>query len=71
MPRFDLYQVAVGWSITPFSLQQGPVWGEPFPVAAALDDDLVAGIGQAVQGTIAEDGVIEEFQAILPRHGCW
>ena len=26
------------------------MWREPFPVAGAFDDDLVAGVGQAIQG---------------------
>ena len=34
--------------------------GQPFPVAGALDDDLVAGVGQPVQGAVAQDGVVEE-----------
>ena len=38
------------------------MWGQPFPVAGALDDDLVAGVGQAVQGAVAEDGIIEEAE---------
>ena len=41
--------------------------GEPFPVAAALDDDLVAGVGQAVEGAVTEDGVLEESQPLV--HG--
>ena len=36
--------------------------GQPFPVAGALDDDLVAGVGQAVQGAVAQDGVIQEAE---------
>jgi len=30
------------------------VWGEPLPVTGTFDDDLVAGIGQAVQGAVAQ-----------------
>ncbi len=37
------------------------------PVAAAFDDDLVAGVGQPVQGAIAQDGVVEETQPFV--HG--
>ena len=33
---------------------------QPFPVDLALDDYLVAGVGQLVQGAIAQDGVVEE-----------
>ena len=36
--------------------------GQPFPVAGALDDDLVAGVGQPVQGAVAEDGIVEEAE---------
>ena len=43
------------------------MWGEPFPVAAALNDDLVAGVGQPVQGAVAQDGVVEETQPFV--HG--
>ena len=38
-----------------------------FPVAGALDDDLVTGVGQAVQGAVAEDGIIEETEPLV--HG--
>jgi len=31
-------------------------------VASTLDDDLVTGVGQAVQGAVAQDGVVT-FQA--------
>ena len=37
------------------------------PIAGSLYDDLVAGIGQSVQGTIAEDGVIKESQPLFYR----
>ena len=40
---------------------------EFFPVAVSLDDDLVAGVGQAVQGTVAQDWVIKEAEPFL--HG--
>ena len=47
------------------------MWGQPFPVAGALDDDLVAGVGQAVQGAIAEDGIVEEAEPFFDGPGCW
>ncbi len=50
---FDQYQVMVCWSRTSFGFQQGAVGGEPFPVTGTLDDDLVAGVGQMVQGAVA------------------
>ena len=31
------------------------MWGEPFPVAAAFDDDLVAGVGQPVKSAIGKN----------------
>ena len=34
--------------------------GESLPIAASLDDDLVSGIGEAVQGAVAQDGIVEE-----------
>ena len=43
------------------------MWREPFPVAGAFDDDLVAGVGQPIQGAVAQDGVIEETQPFV--HG--
>ena len=43
------------------------MWREPFPVAGAFDDDLVAGVGQAIQRAVAEDGVIEEAEPFV--HG--
>ena len=33
---------------------------EPFTIAGSLNDELVAGVGQSVQGTVAEDGVVEQ-----------
>ena len=41
--------------------------GQTFPVAGALDDDLVAGVGQAVQGAVAQDGVVKEAEPFV--HG--
>ena len=56
-------------SITSFPAcaQQGTVRRLALPVAAAFDDDLVAGVGQPVQGAVAQDGVVEETQPFL--HG--
>ena len=39
----------------------------PLPVAAALDDDLVAGVGQAIKGAVAQYGILEETQPLV--HG--
>ena len=41
--------------------------GQPFPVAGAFDDDLVAGVGQPDEGAVAEDGVLEQAQPLV--HG--
>lgn len=41
--------------------------GEPFAIAGTLDDDPVAGVGQQVQGAVAEKWVVEETEPIL--HG--
>ncbi len=41
--------------------------GKPFTVATALDDDLVAGVGQAVESAVPKYGVIEESQSLV--HG--
>ena len=41
------------------------MWRESFPVAGAFDDDLVAGVGQAIQRAVAQDGVIEETQPFV------
>ena len=41
--------------------------GEPFAVAGALDDDLVAGVGQVIEGAAAENGVLEQAQPLV--HG--
>ena len=34
-------------------------------VAGPLDDDLVTGVGQAVQGAVAQSGIIEEAEPFL------
>ena len=41
------------------------MWRESFPVSGAFDDDLVAGVGQAIQHAVAQDGVIEETQPFV------
>ena len=41
--------------------------GQFLSVAGPLDDDLVAGVGQPVQGAVAEDGVIEEAEPLFHR----
>ena len=41
--------------------------GTAFPGSWALDDDLVAGIGQPVQGAVAQDGVVKDAEPFL--HG--
>ena len=40
---------------------------ELLPIAVSLDNDLVAGVGQPVQGDVAEDEVVEETEPFL--HG--
>ena len=40
---------------------------EPFLIASALDNYLVAGVGQLVEGAATEDGVVEEASHLL--HG--
>ena len=39
--------------------------GQSFPVARSLDDYLVAGVGQLVQGAVAQDGIVEEAQPFV------
>ena len=41
--------------------------GKSFPVAGALDDYLVAGVGQTVEGAVPQDGVVEEVSARYER----
>ena len=38
---------------------------EPLAVAVAFDNDLVAGVGEAVEGAVAEDGILEEAEPLL------
>ena len=63
---FDQWQFVGYRSITPFA-QQGAVRRKSFPVAGAFDGDLVAGVGQAFEGAVAEDGVVKEAQTFI--HG--
>ena len=62
-----MYQVAVRESITSPVAQEFPVGGQFLSVGGPLDDDLVAGVGQPVQGAVAEDGIVEETEPFL--HG--
>ena len=39
--------------------------GEPLSVALAFDDDLIAGVGEPVEGAVAEDGIVEEAEPLL------
>jgi len=41
------------------------MWRESFTVAGTLDDNLVAGISQTVQGAIAQDRVIKQSQPLF------
>ena len=63
----DYYQDDVVWSITSLGASEGAVWRKPLPVAGAFDDDLVAGVGQTVQGAVAQDGVVKEAEPLV--HG--
>ena len=45
------------------------MWGQSLTVTGALDDDLVAGIGQAVQGAVTQDGVVKESQSLISIAG--
>ena len=38
---------------------------ESFSIAGAFDDDLVAGVGQPVEGAAAEDGVVKETEPLV------
>ena len=40
---------------------------QALPVALALYDDLVAGVGEPVESAIAQDGIIEEAQPLVDR----
>ena len=65
MGKLDFYQVSGEGSITSLVAQEFPVGRELFPVAVSLDNDLVAGVGQPVQGDVAEDEVVEETQPLV------
>ena len=41
------------------------MWRESFAVAGTLDDDLVAGVGQTVQGTVAQDRIVEQAEPFI------
>src|SRR5262249_41062288 len=43
------------------------VGGEALAVAGPLDDDLVAGVGQAVQGSVPQDRVGEQREPFVHR----
>ena len=43
------------------------MWQQAFTIAGALDDDLVAGAGQAVQGAVVQDGIVGEAGSFV--HG--
>ena len=49
----------------PSALEQGTVRREPPSVALALDHDLVARVGEPVQGAVAGDRVVEEAEPLL------
>ena len=42
-----------------------PVGRQFLSVASPLNDDLETGIGQAVQGAVAQDGIIKESEPFL------
>ena len=66
---FQYYQVAGCRSITSFPgcADQRAVRRLALPVALALDDDLVAGVGQPVESTVAEYGIVEEAEPFVHR----
>ena len=41
------------------------MWRQALPVAVALDDDLVAGVGEPVEGAVAQDGIVEEPELLI------
>ena len=57
---FDYYRLTVCRSITSMGAQKGAVCRQSFTIAGSLDYDLVAGVGQAIQGAIAKDGVVKD-----------
>ena len=36
-------------------------------VAGSFNDDLVAGVGQPIQGAVSKDGIVEEAEPLLHR----
>ena len=60
----DLYQVSAEGSITSLVTQQLQLGRQIFSVAGPLNSDLVAGIGQAVQGAVDEYEVVEETEQL-------
>ena len=63
----DFYQVSVEGSMISFAADQLPMGRQFLSVAGPLDDDLVAGVGQAVQRTVSKDGVVEEAEPLFHR----
>ena len=61
----DSYQVMAEGSTTSFVAQEFPVERQILSVAGPLDDDLEAGVGQVIQGTVPEDGVVKEAEPFL------
>ena len=47
------------------SVEQDPVRGQALAVAGAFYDDLVAGVGEPVEGAVAQDGVVEETEYVV------
>ena len=40
---------------------------QAFPVALALDGYLIAGVGQPIEGAVAQNGILEEAQPFVHR----
>ena len=43
------------------------MWGKPFPVAGALDNHPVIGVGQPVESAVAQYGTLEQPQPFVHR----
>ena len=39
--------------------------GQALAVAGAFYDDLVAGVGETVEGAVSQDGVVEESEPLV------